>query len=326
MDRRSMLMMPFAGTLALRGGKSASTATTSYAASAAPAEKPRRTNKCIELLEQGQPVYCTVGTGGYEEGKKLAETPYDMIGYDMEHSPLNIPGLREFMQGLKDGGPTKSGHLTPTVIPVLPVGGWDEATLHANYWMCHQVLDTGAHGVYLCHAGDPGAVRTVVRSTRYPFNRIGIGPECPEGRRGAGGEPHAAGIWGMTVPEYIKKADLWPLNPEGELMIAIKCEDKYALTTCEKTCAVPGVALAEWGPGDMGMSLGMPLAEEFGPLEMRRARARVLAAAKVNHLNFLDAANVHNIEDEIREGVTVLMCDEAALEKGRRFTKRTMPW
>jgi hypothetical protein len=33
-----------------------------------------------------------------------------------------------------------------------------------------------------------------------------------------------------------------------------------------------------------------------------------------------------NIEKEIREGVTVLMCDEATMEKGRRFTKRTMPW
>ena len=50
------------------------------------------------------------------------------------------------------------------------------------------------------------------------------------------------------------------------------------------------------------------------------------AAPKANHLNFLDAASASNIEDEIREGVTVIMCDEATMEKGRRFTKRTMPW
>jgi len=192
--------------------------------------------------------------------------------------------------------------------------------------MCHQVLDTGAHGVYLCHAGDPGAVRVVVRSSRYPFNRIGIDPELPEGRRGAGGEEYAAKMWDMPVREYIRRADLWPLNPEGELMIAIKCEDKYALTNCEKTCAVPGVTFAEWGPGDMSMSLGMPLADEYGPIEMQRARARVLAAAKANHLGFLNTVYENNIEEMIREGVTIGMGTEAAIEKGKRLTKRPEPW
>lgn len=325
MDRRTVLMTPLMGSLAMLPTSKPAAATTT-ASKAESTSTPKRINKCIELLEQGQPIYVTIGKGGYEEGKKMAQTTYDMIVYDMEHSPLNLVGLEAFMKGLKDGGPTKSGHRTPTVVPQLPAGGWDEATMQANYWMCHQVLDTGAHGVYLCHAGDPGAVRVVVRSSRYPFNRIGVDPEVPEGRRGAGGEEHAAEMWDMPVREYLRRADLWPLNPAGELMIAIKCEDKYALTNCEKTCAVPGVTFAEWGPSDMSMSLGMPLADEFGPVEMRRARARVLAAAKANHLYFLNAADANNIEDQIREGVTVLMCDEAAIEKGRRFTKRTMPW
>jgi 4-hydroxy-2-oxoheptanedioate aldolase len=292
---------------------------------AAPATKPKRINKCIELLEQGQPVYVTIGYGGYEEGKKAAQTIYDMIVYDMEHRPLNLTGLEAYMQGLKDGGPTKSGHLTPTVVPQLPAGGWDEAEMAANYWMVHQCLDTGAHGIYLCHAGDPGAVRVVVRSARYPFDRIGIDPEVPEGRRGSGGQREASKAWNMTVKEYYDKADLWPLNPEGELMLAIKCEDKYALTNCEKTCAVPGVTFAEWGPGDMSMSLGTPTVGEYGSIEMKRARARVLAAAKANHLYFLNDAKVDDIEDQIREGVMCLMGNAATVEKGRRFTKRTMP-
>ena len=326
MDRRTALMAPLAGSLALMArGKSAAAASPARP-SAVPAAKPKRINKCIELLEQGQPVYCTIGLGGYEEGKKMAQTPYDMIVYDMEHVGLNLIGLQEFMRGLKDGGPTKSGHLAPTVVPQLPCGGWDEATMQANYWMCHQVLDSGAHGVYLCHAGDPGAVRVVVRSSRYPFNRIGLGPECPEGRRGAGGEVHAAEMWNMTPAEYIKKADVWPLNPDGELMIAIKCEDKYALANCEKTCAVPGVTFAEWGPGDMGMSLGTPLAEQYSTLELRRAQKRVYAAAQANHLHFLNAVDSSDIEEHIRMGMNILMCDEATIEKGRRFTKRPMPW
>lgn len=326
MDRRTALMTPLMGSLALMARGKAAVAASPAHIPGAPATKPKRINKCIELLEQGQPVYVTIGRGGYEDGKKMAQTTYDMIVYDMEHRPLNLVGLEAFMRGLKDGGPTKSGHLTPTVVPQLPVGGWDEATMQANYWMVHQVLDTGAHGIYICHAGDPGAVRVVVRSARYPFNRMGIDPELPEGRRGAGGEGYAAEMWNMPEREYLRRADLWPLNPDGELMIAIKCEDKYALTNCEKTCAVPGVTFAEWGPSDMSMSLGLPLAEEYGPIEMRRARARVLAAAKANHLHFLNDADENNIEDQIRDGVLVLMGDDATIEKGRRFTKRPEPW
>ena len=35
---------------------------------------PKRINKCIELLEAGQPIYYAAGYGGYEEGKAMAQT------------------------------------------------------------------------------------------------------------------------------------------------------------------------------------------------------------------------------------------------------------
>src|SRR5436309_4238569 len=42
--------------------------------------KPKRLNKMIELLAAGQPVYdAGVTGGGYEEGKKLAQTTNDLI-------------------------------------------------------------------------------------------------------------------------------------------------------------------------------------------------------------------------------------------------------
>lgn len=326
MNRRTALLAPFMGSLAWMSRGKAATEANPQATTTAPAWTPKRLNKAIELLEMGEPVYFIVARGGYDEGKQAAQTWADAICYDMEHSPLNLTGLDAFMHGLVDGGPTKSGHRTPAVIPQLPVGGWDEATMQASYWMFHQVLDTGAHGIYLCHAGDPGAIRIMVRSTRYPFNHMGVGPECLEGRRGAGGERNAAKSWGIPVRDYLQKADVWPLNPDGELLHAIKCEDKFALANCEKSCAVPGIGFVEWGPSDMSMSLGIPLVPEFGPIEMRRARARVLAAAKANNLHFLNSANPDNIEAQIQEGVKVFLCSQAAAEKGRAFTKRTMPW
>src|SRR4029453_14165928 len=75
------------------------------------------------------------------------------------------------------------------------------------------------------------------------------------GRRGGGGQGYAAETWGLPVEEYLAKADPWPLNPAGELLLAVKIENKRGLEQCEAILAVPGIGMAEWGPGDMGMSL-----------------------------------------------------------------------
>ena len=95
----------------------------------------------IELLEAGQPVYARSVVGaGYEEGKKLAKTHLDFIQYQMEHGPFDPNRLWEFMQGLVDAGPTKSGHRTPAVIVTLPVLGLDGTTVRVNHWVIGQIL------------------------------------------------------------------------------------------------------------------------------------------------------------------------------------------
>jgi 4-hydroxy-2-oxoheptanedioate aldolase len=43
-------------------------------------------------------------------------------------------------------------------------------------------------------------------------------------------------------------------------MLGLKTENRRALANAEPSAKVPGVAFAEWGPGDMGMSLVAPLA------------------------------------------------------------------
>ena len=292
----------------------------------ADSQKPKRINKVIELLESGQPVYYVGARGGFEEGVKMAQTWADYIDYGMEHDPYDVALLREFMRGLVKGGPTKSGHPTPAVIVTLPVGGLDEATMRANYWMVQQVLATGVHGILLCHARTPEAVRLFVRAARYPFHRTGAGG-VGEGLRGSGGQGSAAQIWGVSVSEYLKKADVWPLNPEGEILLGLKIEDTHALQNAENSTRVPGIAFAEWGPGDMGMSLGYAESHDPPhPPEMQKARARVLAACKAAKLFFLDHVRTDTVEETIREGVMIGSGNEAAAAKGRKFTKRMMHW
>ena len=288
--------------------------------------KPKRINKVIELLERGQPVYYTGARGGFEEGVRMAQTWADYINYGMEHGPYDVAALHEFMRGLVEGGPTKSGHRTPAVIVTLPVGGLDEGIMRANYWMVHQVLATGVHGILLCHARSPEAVRVYVRAARYPFHSKGLS-ESEEGLRGNGGQGNAAHIWGVSTSEYLKRADVWPLNPEGELLLGVKIEDRHALANAEKCTRVPGLAFAEWGPGDMGMSLGYPEHHDppYSPA-MQNARSRVFAACKAAKLSFLNQVSVSTVEERIREGVMIGAGNEAAATKGRRVTQRRMPW
>jgi 4-hydroxy-2-oxoheptanedioate aldolase len=282
---------------------------------------PKRVNKAVELLADGQPIYYTGAEDrGYEGGRAMASTWADYIAYDMEHGPYDVTRLGEFMRGLVDGGPTRSGHRTPAVIVTLPALGVDEPTFRANAWMVSQVLAAGVHGILLCHAESPDAVKAFVESTRYSFR---------QGRRGSGGQARAAEIWGLSVPEYLECADPWPLNPAGELLLGLKVENTRALENAEKVTAVPGIGFAEWGPGDMGMSMGHPDAHDPPyPPEMQAARDRVLKACKQNKLGFLEMVTPDNVLQQIQDGVMVGAGGQAekAAEIGRKHTQRSMAW
>ena len=296
------------------------------------ADPPKhRINRGIELLAAGQPIYYTgshEGTdGSFEQGVKDAQTWADYISYDMEHAPFDVKGLAEYMRGLAKGGPTKSGHRTPAVIVNVPVNGTDEATIRANAWMFHQVLATGVHGILLCHADSPGAVKAFVEAVRFPTHKQGVDQGISEGRRGVHGNTTAARIWGISADQYIDKADVWPLNPNGELLLGLKLEDKYALANAEENLKVPGIAFAEWGPGDMSLSLGVRnVGSGPMPAVLQQARARVLAATKARKIFFLNSVNATNVIDMIKEGVMIGSGGQQAAEVGRKYTKREMPW
>jgi 4-hydroxy-2-oxoheptanedioate aldolase len=154
----------------------------------------------------------------------------------------------------------------------------------------------------------------------------GVDKGINEGRRGVHGAPTAAKIWGISEDQYLDKADAWPLNPDGELLLGVKLEDKYALANAEENLKVPGIGFAEWGPGDMALSLGVrgPGAERDP--RMVAARARVFAACKANKIFFLNSMSPDNVIDMIKEGVMVGPASQQAAEIGRKYTNRKMPW
>lgn len=283
-----------------------------------------RINRAIELLEHDQPIFFTgVKELGFESGQRHAATWADYLCIDMEHLPFDMAGLSAFMDGLVKGGPTASGHRMPTVLATLPTDGADEAMIRTNSWMIKQALATGVHGLMLCHVESAKAVRAFVESARYAFQSIGVGDRLGPGRRGSGGQERAAEVWGLPVSDYLDRADVWPLNPAGELMLGLKLEDRRALAAAKACIEVPGIALAEWGPGDMGMAYGQKEAHDPPyPDEMLEARRIVKAACDKADVPFLDIVTPGTVEERLDDGVRVGAASAEAAAIGRRYSGR----
>lgn len=289
-----------------------------------------RINRTIELLADGEPVYYAGGHTGYvltrEQGRQDAGTWADYINIGMEHGAFDMTGLDHYMRGLVDGGPTRSGHRTPTVIVESPVEAVSEEMVRYNAWQFRQILARGVHGILLCQAESAAAVRAFVESCRYPIARIGVGDGLSEGRRGVGSEPTTTQIWGVDRDEYVQRADPWPLNPEGELLLGLKIESRAALPHIEEILSVPGIGFAEMGPGDLSMSLGYRRVPDPWPEQMREAHDRVKAACRANGVAFLDSATPQDVAQKIDAGARVIAGGrEATARAGRQHTGRKMP-
>ena len=102
-----------------------------------------------------------------------------------------MTGLAEYMRGMVDAGPTRSGHRTPTVIVEAPVNGIDAAHVRYNAWQFRQILGRGVHGILLCQAETADAVRAFVESCRYPHNVVGVDPAIPSPMARMGGAMRA---------------------------------------------------------------------------------------------------------------------------------------
>ena len=307
-------------------------------------------NRAIELLAQDQAIYYVGGHSGHvltrEQGHADAGTWADYINIGMEHGAFDMAGLAEYMQGLAEAGPTRSGHPTPTVVVEAPVNGTDAANVRFNAWQFRQILGRGVHGVLLCQAESAAAVRAFVEACRYPHQTAGLDPALPApvarlsgakgearapflgiGTRGRGSETTAAPIWGLSAEEYIARCDPWPLNPEGEILLGVKLESPEGIAQCEAILAVPGLGFAELGPGDLGLSLGYRSVPRHPyPPEMQEARERVFAACRRNRLPFLETCTPQTIMARLDEGVRVIAGhQEATARIGRAHQRRTMP-
>ena len=138
----------------------------------------------------------------------------------------------------------------------------------------------------------------------------------------------------MTPKQYYVVADVWPLNPKGELMIGAKIEDHVGLPHADQIVRVPGLIFAEWGPRDTSYANGfLDVAFDYGrkpgvvePPPLKAAAARVIAASKAAKVFILDNVRPESVVPQLDAGIMICAggLTEAA-DIGRKHTKRTMP-
>ncbi len=205
-------------------------------ASIAQQQKKIRLNKIIHRLEQGRP----------------AMRGEDWLWIEGEHAPFDPKGFSvRVAEMLKDRDADGRPRVTPLVR--VPMDG-DE--VDRNKWMVKQVLDMGFMGIVFPHIDTKEQAMDAVRAIRYPPQRTSKYPK-PPGVRGYGPNT-AAGLWGLSIPEYVLRADLWPLNPDGELFAMMMIESARAAKNIREIAQVPGVSAILLIPSDLATQLGLP--------------------------------------------------------------------
>lgn len=234
-----------------------------------------RLNKVIERLEGRQPVFCAAvaQNGDWDGLAQLALSDFDMLIVETEHQGFDLPLLRHSLQHLLHRGRIAAkGSLQPDVVPFVRIPPYAR---ERNQWVIKQTLDAGAYGLVLPHLDSVEAAQSAVRSARYPQAR-GAADAEPAGERGWW--PWAAAhYWGISGEAYYDAADLWPLDPDGELLLMGIVENAEGLRALpEIVKQVRGIGAIWIGPGDLSVSLGYR-----GDLEHPEVEAAVQQARQV---------------------------------------------
>lgn len=286
------------------------------------AELPRL-NSIIRALEQGQPTFTTFAQAEIETAVALGASKFDGVVYEMEHNFWDPRALRDCLQYMLNRRQiAQSGSLAPAVTPMVripPNGG------ELNQWLAKQALDLGVYGVIWPHISTVEQAYNAVAACRYP--RLKAAPRYePAGIRGDG-PTTAVRYWGLTQQEYYARADVWPLHPQGEILVGLMIEDTEGIANLPAMLKqVPGIGFILIGEGDLSQELGYP--RQYEHPQVLAAMAEVVRVCKehkvaVGHPH-VDATNVERI---LGEGYTFLMAAPvrsfAALDKGRQLAGRS---
>ena len=253
-----------------------------------------RLNKAIELLENDQAVFGLLSFDySLNNARSMANSGLDFIIIDMEHAPFDVERLRQFLLGMTDKRSIlRKGNLQPDVVPLvrIPATGGEDVMSQAK-----QVLDVGAFGVMYPSVSTRAQAEKSVGATRYP-QLNGAEDFEPVGLRGR--NPSNA-VWYWGIRDYHPRADVWPLDPNGELLAIIQIETPEGVENIDEIIAVPGIGVIFIGPSDLSTSMGY--ASQAAP-EVEAAIQRVLRACLDNDVPCAITTGQDSVQQRIEQG------------------------
>ena len=282
----------------------------------------RHLNPVVDLLDQKQPVFGLYAPSNRRGGrggavptdsvppKTPAQLALDALGYksadyifdgSMEGNfDRAYPVFTEFVKGMADGGALQkapTARLTHPLIIKMHEIAPDPAKAAEHI---AQQLNLGVSGVVFVGVESPEEVKTGLAAMRFK-SKGGTRPDD------VGGAP---AYWGLSEKEYREKADLWPLNPKGELVNFTIVESKEGLAKVREIAAVKGIGVLFPGAGTLrGVftttdAAGQRVFDEAG---WEGAIQQVLAACKEFKVPCGYPATANDIEKRMQQGFSVFV-------------------
>jgi 4-hydroxy-2-oxoheptanedioate aldolase len=312
------------------------------------AQAKPRFNPVIGLLEQGKPVFGLyapsnrrfggqAGPGGGAAAqpappqKSAAELAREALAFKQTDFLFDgsmeggldraLPAFTDFVTGWRDAGPigkTPFIHLTHPLIVKMHEIAPDPAKAAQSIGT---QLNLGVSGIMFVSAESEAEVKAGLDAMRFK-SRGGTRPETVG---------NAPALWGMSEVEYRRKADLWPLNPEGELINWTIIESKEGLARVREIAAVRGIGVLWPGAGTLRGLFSTTDANGQRKLDeaaWENAIQTVLGACKEFKVACGYPASATDIEMRMKQGFTVFVMNWGepgfkAIDIGRKASGRT---
>jgi 4-hydroxy-2-oxoheptanedioate aldolase len=196
-------------------------------------------NRVIDRLRQDRPA---IGTF-----TRAARPDLDFVVIDTQYGVFDIAAVRETLAGLR------TNVEPPVAAPIvrIPFEARD-----APDAVVAQLLDAGVLGVMFPDIETAAQAITAVGAMRFgSATGGGDGGAQPRGLRGAdlGAAPR---YWGLSDDEYRARADVWPLQPSGELVAMLQIESPAGIEQLDEILDVPGIGAIFLGPTDLAAAIG----------------------------------------------------------------------
>jgi 4-hydroxy-2-oxoheptanedioate aldolase len=160
---------------------------------------------------------------------------------------------------------------------------------------------------------------------RYP-KREGHPRREPLGVRGDS-PTSAVRYWGITQQEYYERADVWPLDPKGELLCALMIESVKGIKNLPQILKeVPGISVIIVGEGDLSQELGVPRQYDHPEVLAGVHEIRDICLDAKIPVGFWHTTE-SNVESLLKEGYRYLMAGPSrsfgVVNKGRAAAGRS---